>query len=59
MAYDTYDSFDAMEGLIVLAGHIPDGAIIVAASNDDCTKKLNTYCKEFFIDMGSREIMEL
>ena len=55
--YDTYSNSSKFEEFI--ANAIPDGFIVVCACKDDCFLKLSDKCKQWFINMGSKEISNL
>jgi len=53
-AFDTYKSSAALENFI--GQHIPEGFIIAAACMDDCVSNLSKNAKQWFANMGSKEI---
>jgi len=55
--FDTYESSAEFDKFI--ATEIPHGYIVLAASKDDCVKKLSKDGKRFFTKMGSTEIKRL
>lgn len=55
--FDTYESADSFENHITY--EIPEGYIVVAACKDDCAANLSKYSRQWFANMGSREIWNL
>ena len=54
--FDTYKDSDAFDTFIETLAKIPVGSIIVAACEDECITHLSSKGKQWFIDMGSKEI---
>lgn len=55
--FDTYTTSTDFEEFIQY--EIPDGYIIVAGCMDECTSKLSHAGKQWFADLGSKEIWNL
>ena len=55
--FDTFKSSDALEEFIKF--NVPDGKIVIAACQDECTSELSEKAKKWFLDMGSNEILDL
>lgn len=55
--FDTYARPDGFDGFI--RNKIPDGYIVVAACQDECSNKMSKAAKEWFANMGSKEIWNL
>lgn len=55
--FDTYKSSLAFDHFV--KHDVPDGFIVVAACKDDCVTKLSKAAKQWFRDMGSKEIDQL
>ena len=59
-ASKTFDTNKTSEPLdTFIGGHIPEGYIVAAASQDDCFKKLSEKAIRWFEKMGSKEIRKL
>ena len=56
-AFDTYLGGAELDNFI--ATEIPDGSVIAAACKDDCVRNLSEDAKQWFSDMGSKEIKNL
>lgn len=54
--FDTYKDSDGFDTFIKSLKNIPNGSIIVAACEDECITHLSQKGKEWFINMGSKEI---
>ena len=52
--FDTYKSSATLE--IFIKDKVPQGHIVVAASKDECVRKLSDSVKMWFMDMGSEEV---
>lgn len=52
--FDTYKSSAILE--IFIKDKVPEGHIVVAASKDECARKLSNTVKMWFKNMGSEEI---
>ena len=59
LVFDTHISSDQLDRFINSAENISDGSIILAACKDDCVKNLSKTAKQWFIDMGSKEVLKL
>lgn len=57
--YDTFASKKASEQLAADLATIPLGSVIVAAVKDEASKSLTQSAKDFFINMGSKEVSQL
>ena len=57
-AYDTYKNSFMFDDFIE-TGDIREGIIVVAACKDECVTSLSEKGKQFFEDMGSKEIRKL
>ena len=55
--FDTYKSSAILE--IFIKDKVPEGHIVVAASKDECARKLSNTVKMWFKNMGSEEIGQL
>lgn len=56
--FDTYEpSNDFVQW--ITANKEKKGSIVVAACQDDCSKSMPVFCKKWFEEMGSTEIMNL
>ena len=55
--FDTYKASDELDEFI--SKGIPIGRIVVAACKDDCVTSLSDRAKQWFADMGSKEIWKL
>ena len=55
--FDTYESSDEFDDF--LRNGVPEGCIIIAACKDECTRHLSFRAKQWFEDMGSKEIWNL
>lgn len=55
--FDTYKKADGFDSFITK--HIPEGHIVVAACKDECTTSLSQSGKQWFANMGSKEIWNL
>ena len=55
--FDTYKTSDAFDEFISKA--LPEGRIIAAACKDECVSKLSQKGKQWFANMGSKEIWNL
>ena len=56
-AFDTYKSSVELQKFIDVG--VPPRHMIIAACKDDCVTNLSQSCKQWFVDMGSDEIMKL
>lgn len=56
--FDTYDEGEEFDQFIDEC-KVPEGFIIVAASQDECVTNLSGKGKQWFADMGSKEIWNL
>lgn len=54
--FDTYSSSETLEGFI---NQVPKGLIVIAACKDDCAKSLSKKVKNWFGDMGSKDIWKI
>lgn len=57
--YDTFGSEKASEQLAADLATVPLGSVIVAAVRDEASSKLTQSVKDFFSNMGSKEINQL
>ena len=57
-AFDTCKSSDSLDDFIA-ADEIPEGCIIAAACKDECATNLSATAKQWFSDMGSKEVWNL
>lgn len=55
--FDTYKTSFRLEGF--LANHIPEGSIVCAACKDECAKHFSPFGKNWFENIGSKEVYEL
>ena len=55
--FDTYKTADGFDDFI--ASDIPEGHIVVAACKDDCASNLSPKARQWFVEMGSKEIVNL
>ena len=55
--FDTYKTSDAFDEFIKTG--VKQGHIVVAACKDECIINLSHYGRQWFADMGSREIWDL
>ena len=55
--FDTYITSKRFEAFLKLG--IPPGSIVVAAGQDECAEQLSTYVKQWFADMGSKDVFQL
>ena len=55
--FDTYKTSKGLDNYIRKG--IPEGWVVVAACEDECTTQLSQLAKNWFIDMGSMEIQNL
>lgn len=58
MVFDTYKSSKEFERLIEKFD-FPKGFVVAAACKDDCMTQLSDKCKQWFGDMGSKDVWEL
>ena len=56
--FDTYRTSVSIDNFIKETS-LPDGHVVVAACRDDCAKGLSENAKQWFSDMGSKEIWKL
>lgn len=56
--FDTYKTSEEFE-IFLLYDEVPDGAIVIAACKDECWTSFSDTCKQWFENMGSKEIFKL
>ena len=54
--FDTYSSSETFEDFI---RKVPTGVIVICACKDDCAKNLSRKVKNWFGEMGSKEIWKV
>lgn len=55
--FDTYKTSEDFEKLVDISStKFGEGSIVMAACMDDCVTSLSKKCKQWFADMGSKEI---
>ena len=57
--FDTYESPEGFDGFIAKDLHLKQGSIVAAACKDDCATKLSLRGRQWFANMGSKEIWNL
>ena len=55
--FDTYTTSEYIDKFIKF--DFPEGSVVVAACKDECAKNLSNDARQWFANMGSKEILEL